>query len=74
MKDKYYYELYYFYGKKDSGSIYVMTTKNPDNFLDEDEFLNELILDGTLEKKDSDSITGINEITEQKYLEMTGKK
>lgn len=67
-----YYELCYFYGRKDSGSIYIKTTLDLDLYY-EDEFLQMLVDENKLEISDVDSIIKIEEIEEKTYYDMTGR-
>lgn len=67
-----YYELCYFYGRKDSGSIYIKTTLDMDLYY-EDEFLQKLVERNELAADDVDAITDIEEIDEETYHDMTGK-
>lgn len=67
-----YYELFYFYGRKDSGSIYIKTTLNKDLFY-EDEFLQKLVDNNELDESEVDAIMEIEEIDEETYHDMTGK-
>lgn len=66
-----YYELCYFHGRKDTGSIYVKTEINLVDFIDEDEFLAELVKRNELDLMEVDTITNIYELTEQEYKDMT---
>lgn len=70
-----YYELYYFRGRKDTGSIYIKTEINLHSikFIDEDDFLNCLAFNGIIEEEAINEIVSINEITEEEYNDMTGK-
>ena len=67
-----YYELCYFYGRKDSGSIYIKTTLDKDLFY-EDEFLQKLVDNNELDANEVDAIVEIEEIDEETYHDMTGK-
>lgn len=62
-----YYELCYFYGRKNTGSIYIKTKLDIDVYGNDDEFLAALIEDGKIATSDYDSITNIYKITEQEY-------
>ena len=72
--EKFYYELHYFRGRKDTGSIYIKTERSYDSikYIDEDDFLNALVEDGTIDKKTANEITDIYDITEEEYNNMTG--
>lgn len=67
-----YYELYYFHGRKDTGSIYVRTELNIDNYVDEDSFLLALVNNNELDFLEMNSIAEINEIDVDTYCDMTG--
>lgn len=67
-----YYELYYFYGRKDSGSIYIKTTLDKDLYY-EDEFLQKLVDSNELDASEVNGIVEIEEIDEETYRDMTGK-
>lgn len=67
-----YYELYYFYGRKDTGSIYVKTELNIDNYVDEDSFLLALVNNNELDFLEVNSIVKINEIDADTYYDMIG--
>lgn len=67
-----YYELMYFRGRKDSGSIYVKTNINLDDFIDEDDFLNKLIEAGLLNETDAEFIVEVDEIDKETYQDMVG--
>lgn len=66
-----YYELMYFRGRKDSGSIYVKTELDLDT-INEDEFLNQLVEKGLLDKSDAEFIVDIDEIDKEIYQDMVG--
>lgn len=68
-----YYELYYFRGRKDTGSIYVKTELVISDFIEEDDFLMALVNRGELDESEVDSITGVNAIDADTYHDMTGK-
>ena len=72
--EKFYYELHYFRGRKDTGSIYIKTERSYDSmkYMDEDDFLNALVEDGTIDKETANEITDIYNITEEEYNNMTG--
>lgn len=65
----FYYELRYFRGRKDTGSIYIKTERDLDSmkYIDEDDFLNALVEDGTIDKETANEITDIYYITEEEY-------
>ena len=67
-----YYELCYFYGRKDSGSIYIKTTLDKDLYY-EDEFLQKLVDRNELAASEVDAIVEIEEIDEETYRDMTGR-
>ena len=67
-----YYELCYFYGRKDSGSIYIKTTLDKDLY-HEDEFLQKLVDRNELDASEVDSIVEIEEIDKETYHDMTGR-
>lgn len=67
-----YYELCYFYGRKDSGSIYIKTTLDKDLYY-EDEFLQMLVNRNELDVREVNAIVEIEEIDEETYHDMTGK-
>lgn len=67
-----YYELCYFYGRKDSGSIYIKTTLDKDLYY-EDEFLQKLVDRNELAASEVDAVVEIEEIDEETYRDMTGK-
>lgn len=67
-----YYELMYFRGRKDSGSIYVKTEINLNDFIDEDDFLNKLIEVGLLNETDAEFIVEVDEIDKETYQDMVG--
>ena len=67
-----YYELCYFYGRKDSGSIYIKTTLDKDLFY-EDEFLQKLVDSNELDASEVDAIVKLEDIDEETYHDMTGK-
>lgn len=69
-----YYELYYFYNRKDTGSIYVKTNLVKSEYFDDDDFLNALVENGDLSEEKAMQITSINEITSDEYKDMTGKE
>ena len=62
-----YYELHYFHGRKDTGSIYVKTDLVKEDFIDEDAFLLVLINRKELDASEYNSITEINEIDKETY-------
>lgn len=62
-----YYELCYFYNRKDSGSNYVQSDKSIDDFFGEDEFLDYLIEAGKINYELAQQVIQINEITEEEY-------
>lgn len=68
----FYYELRYFRGRKDTGSIYIKTERNLDSmeYIDEDDFLNALVEDGTIDEETENEITDIYEIDEVEYKNM----
>ena len=68
-----YYELYYFHGRKDTGSIYVKTELDKEDYMDEDAFLLALVNRKELDASEVNSITEVNEIDKKTYCEMTGK-
>lgn len=68
----FYYELCYFRGRKNTGSIYVKTDKDLDSFIDEDGFINHLIEHGIIDEQTANEIVEIYETTEQEYKDMTG--
>ena len=68
-----YYELYYFHGRKDTGSIYVKTELNKEDYVDEDDFLLALVNRKELDASEVNSITEVNEIDKRTYYDMTGK-
>ena len=68
-----YYELCYFYGRKDSGSVYVKTTLDFDSYYEE-EFLQKLVERNELEAEYIDAITDIEEIDKETYCDMTGEE
>ena len=72
LSENKYYELMYFYGRKDSGSIFIKTTLDMDLYY-EDEFLQKLVERNELEAEYIDAITDIDEIDEETYHYMTGK-
>lgn len=72
LSENKYYELMYFYGRKDSGSIFIKTTLDMDLYY-EDEFLQKLVERNELEAEYIDVITDIDEIDEETYHDMTGK-
>lgn len=65
----FYYELRYFRGRKDTGSIYIKTERDLDSmkYIDEDDFLNALIEDETIDEETANEITDIYEIDEEEY-------
>ena len=67
-----YYELCYFHGRKDTGSIYVKTELNIDNYIDEDSFLSALVNNNELDFLKVNSIVEINQIDADIYYDMTG--
>lgn len=66
-----YYELYYFHGRKDTGSIYVKTELNKEDYDDEDAFLLELVNRKELDASEVNNITIVNEIDKKTYCDMT---
>ena len=72
LSENKYYELMYFYGRKDSGSIFIKTTLDMDLYY-EDEFLQKLVERNELEAEYIDVITDIDKIDEETYHDMTGK-
>lgn len=70
----FYYELRYFRGRKDTGSIYIKTEKDSDSmkYMDEDDFLNALVEDGTIDKETANEITDVYSIEEEEYNDMIG--
>lgn len=69
----YYYEVFYFYNRKDTGSIYIKTLINIDDFVDEDDFLNALVDNNDLNFADVSAITQVEKINKKTYRDMTGK-
>ena len=65
----FYYELRYFRGRKDTGSIYIKTERDLDSikYMDEDDFLNALVEDGTINEETANEITDVYSITEEEY-------
>lgn len=65
----FYYELRYFRGRKDTGSIYIKTERDLDSikYMDEDDFLNALVEDGTINEETTNEITDVYSITEEEY-------
>lgn len=65
----FYYELRYFRGRKDTGSIYIKTERDLDfiKYMDEDDFLNTLVEDGTINEETANEITDVYSITEEEY-------
>ncbi|MCI6676082.1 MAG: hypothetical protein MSG78_04120 [Clostridiales bacterium] len=72
LSENKYYELMYFYGRKDSGSIFIKTTLDMDLYY-EDEFLQKLVERNELALEYIDAITDVDEIDEETYHDMTGK-
>lgn len=70
----FYYELRYFRGRKDTGSIYIKTERDSDSmkYMDEDDFLNALVEDGTIDEETANEITDVYSITEEEYNDMIG--
>lgn len=66
-----YYDLSYFRGRKDTGSIYVKVNLDIENF-DEDSFLNELVNQDLLTYEEANDIYNIEEISEKTYKDMCG--
>lgn len=69
----YFYDLSYFKGRKDTGSIYIKTKLCRDEFLNEDCFLESLVEEGVLTSQDASSIVELVEIDEYFYSDMTGE-
>lgn len=63
----YYYEIFYFYNRNDSGSFYLKTPINIDEFSNEDEFLNTLVNNNDIKLVDVDYIMKIEKIDEKTY-------
>lgn len=63
----FYYELCYFYSRKDSGSFYVESNKNMEDFYGEDEFLDYLVECGKISYELAQQVIQINEITKAEY-------
>lgn len=65
--EMYYYELVYFYNRKNSGSIYVNTDKSIKDFIGEDEFLDYIIGEGKITYQEAQQVTEVNDITKDEY-------
>lgn len=63
----FYYELCYFYNRKDSGSTYAGSERSVEDFLDEDEFLDYLAENRKISRELAQQVFQINEITRDEY-------
>lgn len=64
----YYYELMYFNGRKDSGSLYIQTSLKFDG--DEDAFLEELIKASIIDASFAEMVMQVDEIDYTTYIQM----
>lgn len=69
MENKYYYELQYFYNRKNNGFIYVESNCFIAEFIEEDDFLNALVNENAISESEAYNVTVIRRITENEYYE-----
>lgn len=68
-----YYELVYFYNRKNSGSYYVESEKCRDKFIGEDEFLDYLVNVNQITYQEAQQVIEINCISKDEYESYTSE-
>ncbi len=65
--NRHFYELVYFENRRNSGSVYICTPLDKDDFVDDDDFLEELVATKCITAGQADSIVNIIESDQDHY-------
>lgn len=63
------YELYYFFSRKNTGYVYVETELKIYEFIETDDFLDELVKSGKISRDFADHTVNVRGLREEEYQE-----